>query len=134
MQEGAIDFILGAIVGGFCLSACWGLFWLSVSTVGLIRGTCHWRAVANSLAVLVAPLILGWLFIWFRGTMAVANVAFGLGLLVMPFVVLGLGLRSAPDGQRAGVHMLDGVQHLKNKLLGKHQGCGGCDHEHEGCG
>jgi hypothetical protein len=60
---------------------------------------------------------------------------FGLGLLGMPAVLIGFGLRQAPDGQRAGTHMLDGIRHLKDELLGKHQGCGGCAHEHdsEGC-
>ena len=133
MREGVLDFVLGTVAGGFCLSACWGLFWLSVSTVGMIWRTCSWRVVANSLAVLIAPLMLGWLLFWFRGAMATPNAAFALGLMVMPLILLGFGLRPTPDGQRAGIHMLEGIRHLKDDLLGKHQSCGGCDHEHEGC-
>jgi hypothetical protein len=32
--------------------------------------------------------------------------------------------------------MLAGVRHLMGELLGRHHGCGGCDHEHDngGCG
>ena len=134
MQNGVLNFSLGVVVGGLLISACWGFFWLSISAVGVTRRTCHWRIVLNSLAVLVSPLLLAWLFIWLRGAAPVTTGAFTIGLTVMPFVLVGLGLRRAPDGQRAGARMLDGVWQLRDEILGKHRGCGGCDHEHGGCG
>lgn len=134
MQDGLLNFGVGTIVGGLCLSAGWGLFWLSIAAVGVSRGTCSWRVVLNSLAVLISPLLLAWFVIRLRGIAPITSVSFASGLTVMPFILLGLGLRPGPDGQRAGAHMLDGIWHLKDELLGKHHGCGGCDHEHGGCG
>jgi hypothetical protein len=129
MQEGLLDFGAGTLVGGFVVSACWGLFWLTIGTIGLMRRTCSRQVVLNSLAAFTVPLLLVWAVIWGRGAAHVSSSAFALGLSVMPLVVVGFGLRQAPDGKRAGVHMLDGVRHLKDKLLGRHQECGGCGHE-----
>lgn len=130
-----IDFIVGLLIGGLGLSAAWGLFWCSIGLVGARRGSCSWRIVANSLTVGVIPLVLIIGLWWWAGDAEKTPVSFGIGLLGMPAVLMGFGLRRAPDGQRAGAHMMDGVRHLKDELLGKHQGCGGCAHEHdpEGC-
>ncbi|SLM46332.1 conserved membrane protein of unknown function [Nitrospira japonica] len=138
MQDTIIDFALGAAAGGLGLSLCWGLFWLVVGSIGLTRGTCTWRVVANSALVGGLPLVLGAGLFWARGGIQSTGL-FTLGLLVMPLVLLVLGLRNAPDGQRAGVHVFAGMRHLMEELLGGHRGCGGCDHEHEsgdagGCG
>ncbi len=129
-----VDFIVGLMVGGLGLSALWGWFWLSVSLAGLRRGTCHWRIALNSLTVGVMPLLLMGGVMWWAGG-AGMGMPFGIGLLGMPAVLIGFGLRRAPDGQRAGAHMMSGVRHLRDELLGKHAGCGGCAHEHdqEGC-
>lgn len=136
MQDGFLDFGFGAVVGGLTMSACWGLFWLAIGTIGLTRGTCGWRVVLNSVTVLAVPLLLGCAILWARGASAPYSSAFGSGLLVLPLVLTGFAFRQAPDGQRAGVHLLDGVRNLIDELLGKHKGCGGCSHEHdhEGCG
>lgn len=130
-----LDFIVGLLVGGLGLSAAWGLFWCSIGLVGVSRGSCHWRIVANSLTVGLIPLLFIIGLFWWAGGGGDNPVSFGIGLLGMPAVLMGFGLRRAPDGHRAGAHMLDGVRHLKDELLGKHQGCGGCAHEHdpEGC-
>ena len=58
------------------------------------------------------------------------NVAFVAGLFVLPLLLTGLGLRKAPDGRRVGLHMLEGIRHLRDELLGTHHECGGCDHDH----
>jgi len=136
MQDGFLDFGLGAAVGGLTMSACWGLFWLAIGTIGLTRSTCGWRVVLNSVTVLVVPLLLGCAILWARGTSLPYGSAFASGLLVLPLVLVGFALRQAPDGRRAGVYMLDGVRTLIDDLLGKHNECGGCSHEHdhEGCG
>lgn len=130
-----LDFIVGLLVGGLWLSAIWGWFWLAISVEGVRRGTCHWRIVLNSLTVGVVPLLLMTGLMWGAGGTLAMSMSFGLGLLSMPAVVVGFGLRQAPDGQRAGTHLLSGVRHLRDELLGKHEGCGGCAHAHdeEGC-
>jgi hypothetical protein len=136
MQDAFFDFGLGAVVGGLTMSACWGLFWLAIGTIGLTRGTCGWRVMLNSITVLAVPLLLGCAILWARGASPPYGSAFGSGLLILPLVLTGFAFRQAPDGQRAGVHMLDGVRTLIDELLGKHKACGGCSHEHdhEGCG
>ncbi len=134
MQDGLIDLALGVLCGGLAISSCWGLFWLVVGTVGFSRGAGSARVIQNSVAVMILPLLFLSLLIWLRGPGLRAGLAFGAGLAVIPLVLLGLGIRRAPDGRRAGVHMLDGVRHLMEELLGKHRGCGGCDHDHGGCG
>ena len=130
-----VEFGTGFLIGGLALSAAWGLFWLGVGLTGLRRGTCGTRVVLNSLVVGLVPLALITGLLWWRGAGELAS-SFGVGLLGMPIVLLGLGLRQAPDGHRAGSHMLDGVRQLRDELLGKHHGCGGCSHEHDhaGCG
>ena len=131
MHQALIAFVVGLLVGGLGLSACWGLFWLVIGMVGLTRRTCSWLVVLNSLAVGVVPLILiAGLCWWHRSTSGVSP-AFGVGLLGIPIVLFGFALRQTPDGQRAGTHMLDGVRHLMDELLGKHHDCGGCGHEHD---
>ena len=131
----AVDFGLGVLTGGLALSICWGLFWLIIGTIGIVRRTCGWRVVLNSLIVGVVPLCLAGALLWLRGE-AQRGQAFAAGLPVMPLVLMGFSLRRAQDGQRAGIHMLEGVRHLMGELLGKHRGCGGCSHEHDhgGCG
>jgi hypothetical protein len=138
VQDAIIDFVVGAMAGGLGLSLCWGLFWLVIGSIGLTRGTCTWRVVANSALVGGLPLLLGAGLLWVRGGVQEAWI-FSLGLLTMPLLVIGLGLRKAPDGQRAASHMRAGMRHLMEELLGEHRDCGGCGHEHEagdagGCG
>src|SRR5512144_858032 len=117
MEQGLVDFLVGLLLGGLGLSAGWGLFWLSIGLVGLARGTCSWRIVQNSLTVGVLPLFLMAGLIWWHGEIHGSNPVLLTGLLGMPAVLLLFGLRHAPDGQRAGAHMLDGVRHLREELL-----------------
>lgn len=136
VQDGVVEMVVGILCGGLAISSCWGLFWLAVGTVGFSRGTSSARVILNSVAVMFLPLLFMSLLIWLRGTGPTPGLAFGAGLAVIPLVLVGFGMRRAPDGRRAGVHMLGGVRHLMEELLGKHQGCGGCDekHDHGGCG
>lgn len=130
-----MDFGTGLVIGGLGMSAAWGLFWLAIGLVGLRRGTCSGRVVLNSLLAGLAPMGLIVLLLWWRGVAPEVGL-FGAGLVGMPLLLAGLGCRKAPDGQRAGSHMLGGVRHLKDELLGRHRGCGGCSQEHDygGCG
>src|SRR5262249_54815911 len=91
--------------------------------------TCRWRVPANSIVVGLIPLSLIWALLWLEGAEGNAGV-FATGVTVVPLMLIGLGLRKAPDGQRAGIHMWDGMRHLMEELLGTHKGCcGGCDHQ-----
>ncbi|HET9576029.1 MAG TPA: hypothetical protein VFP04_06490 [Nitrospira sp.] len=131
MRDALIDFGTGAITGGLTLSACWGLFWLVIGTIGLLRGTCGRRVVLNSLTVGLVPLLLVCVLFWMRGAAPLSGAAFAVGLSLMPVMLMGFGLRPVPDGRRAGSHMLEGVRQLMDELLGKHHECGGCGHDHE---
>lgn len=137
MQD-TIDFGMGILAGGLGLSVVWGLFWLVIGTVGFARGSCSWRVVLNSAVVWLIPSCLVLALFWMRGAGQAIGEPFAAGFAIMPLVLIGFGLRRAPDGQRAGSHMLDGVRHLMDELLGKHRGCSGCSHEegheHGGCG
>jgi len=129
MNQEWVAFGAGLFVGGLSLSACWGLFWLAIGTAGLVRGTCGWRVVLNSLTVGAVPLMLIAGLFWWNGGVSGVSSAFGVGMMGMPIVLLGFGLRQAPDGRRAVAHMLDGVRHLMDELLGRHHECGGCGEE-----
>jgi hypothetical protein len=84
----------------------------------------------NSLAVGISPLLLGWGVLLMRAETLSVDTAFVAGLLVMPLTLVGLGFRKASDGRRAGLHVAEGIRHLKDELLGTHRGCGGCGHDH----
>ena len=130
MQHGIIDFGVGVVMGGLALSASWGWLWLVIGTIGLARGVCRLRVVMNSLVVGISPLLLAWGLWWLKPEALSLTAAFVSGLCVMPLFVTGLGLRKAPDGRRAGLHMVDGIGLLKDELLGTHHECGGCGHDH----
>jgi hypothetical protein len=125
-----MDFGMGVILGGLVMSACWGWLWLVIGTIGFARGVCHPRVLVNSAVVGVSPILLGGVLWWMRGEGFSPNVVVAAGLLVMPLMVIGLGLRKASDGRRAGLHMAEGIRHLKDELLGAHHDCEACGHDH----
>jgi hypothetical protein len=128
-MSSALNFAVGALLGGLLLSAAWGLLWLVVGAIGLWRRTCSWRVVANSLVIAVVPLLLAWALLSVPDEVT-PNMVFVAGLLVMPFILAGLALRPVSGGHRAGASMLRGIGLLIDDLLGRHQACGGCDHDH----
>jgi hypothetical protein len=128
-MSSALNFAVGALLGGLVLSAAWGLLWLVVGAIGLWRRTCSWRVVANSVVIAVVPLLLAWALLSVPDEVT-PNMVFVVGLLVMPFILAGLALRPVSGGHRAGASMLRGIGLLINDLLGRHQACGGCDHDH----
>jgi hypothetical protein len=128
-MSSALNFAVGALLGGLLLSAAWGLLWLVVGAIGLWRRTCSWRVVANSLVIAVVPLLLAWALLSVPDEVT-PNMVFVAGLLVMPFILAGLALRPVSGGHRAGASMLRGIGLLVDDLLGRHQACGGCDHDH----
>lgn len=128
-MSSAVNFAVGVLLGGLLLSAAWGLLWLVVGAIGLWRRTCSWRVVANSLVIAVVPLLLAWALLSVPDEVT-PNMVFVVGLLVMPFILAGLALRPVSGGHRAGASMLRGIGLLIDDLLGRHQACGGCDHDH----
>ena len=130
MQHTAMDFGTGVMIGGLALSACWGWLWLVISTMGLVRGVCRLAVVRNSMIVAIIPVLLGWGLWWLRPEAFSPTIAFVAGLFVVPLLLTALGLRKAADGRRAGLHMVEGIRHLKDELLGVHHECGGCGHDH----
>lgn len=130
MSEWIVPFPAGLAVGGLSLSAGWGLFWLGIATVGVARGTCDRRVWLNSLAVGGASLVLAGILLWGLGAAARVGVPFRLGLLGVPLLLLTVACRHAPDGRRAGAHLIEGIRDLAGQLLGRHQPCGGCSEGH----
>ena len=128
-MSSALNFAVGGLLGGLLLSAAWGLLWLVVGAIGLWRRTCNWRVVANSLVIAVVPLLLAWALLSVPDEVT-PDTVFVVGLLVMPFILAGLALRPVSGGHRAGASMLRGIGLLIDDLLGRHQACGGCDHDH----
>ena len=128
-MSSAVNFAVGVLLGGLFLSAAWGLLWLVVGAIGLWRRTCSWRVVANSVVIAVVPLLLAWALLSAPDEVT-PNMVFVAGLLVMPFILAGLALRPISGGHRAGASMLRGIGRLIDDLLGRHQACGGCDHDH----
>ncbi|OQW36647.1 MAG: hypothetical protein A4E19_15075 [Nitrospira sp. SG-bin1] len=133
MTEVLLNGCAGFFTGGLALSAAWGLFWLTISLVGLSRRTCGWRMVFMSVVGGLVPLALAIALVWWVGGLERMTPVFAVGLLGMPTVLAGLWLRRMPDGQRAGTHLAAGARHLMEELLGAHRGCGGCQdgHDHE---
>jgi hypothetical protein len=130
MPQTMVDFGTAVILGGLALSACWGWLWVVIGTVGVARGVCSVRVVMNSLVVGVSPLLLGWGVLLMRAETVSVTTAFVAGLLVMPLTLAGLSFRKAADGRRAGLHVAEGIRHLKDELLGTHHDCAGCGHDH----
>ncbi len=136
MTQVVLELLAGVVTGGLVLSAAWGLFWLAISSVGLSRGTCGWPVVLKSFVGGFVPLCLALVLLWWMGGVERLTSVFAVGLAGMPMVLMGLWLRRMPDGRWAGTHLSAGVRHLRDQLLGRHQGCGGCDegHDHGACG
>jgi hypothetical protein len=128
-MSSAVNFAVGVLLGGLLLSAAWGLLWLVVGAIGLWRRTCSWRVVANSVIIAVVPLLLAWALLSVPDEVT-PNMVFVAGLLVMPFILAGLALRPISGGHRAGASMIRGIGLLIDDLLGRHQACGGCEHDH----
>lgn len=133
MMKLVIDLCVGFLAGGLLISTAWGFFWLVISLVGLTRGTCRGHIVLKSLIGGAVPLALVVALVWWIGGIEHISLWFGVGLVGVPMVLSGMGLRRMPDGQRAVAHLLAGVRHLMSEILGSHQGCGGCQHDHETC-
>ncbi len=130
MAEIAISFVLGLVLGGFGVSACWGLFWSVFALVGVLRGTSKWQVVRASFTAGLVPLLMVVAVIWVMERARLGTWPFWLGVAGVPVTLLGLGLRKLPDGTRVGERLVGGAQTMMDTMLGRHGDCGGCG----GCG
>jgi hypothetical protein len=130
MIETAISFALGLVLGGFGVSACWGLFWSVLAIMGVLRGTSKWQVVRASLTAGLVPLLMVVAVVWMMDSARVATWPFVLGVVGVPVILLGMGLRKLPDGTRVGERLVGGAQTMMDTMLGRHHECGGCGEEH----
>lgn len=130
MIDTAVSCLLGLMVGGFGVSACWGLFWLALAIVGVARGTSGWKVVRASLAAGTVPFLLALTVLWMMDAARVPTWPFLVGVSAVPTILFGLGLRKLPDGTRVGQRLVGGAQTMMDTILGRHGDCGGCG----GCG
>ncbi|SPP65800.1 hypothetical protein [Nitrospira lenta] len=130
MIETAISFALGLVLGGFGVSACWGLFWSGFALVGALRGTSKWQVVRASLTAGLVPLLMVVAVVWMMDGARAGTWPFLLGLAGVPVALLGLGLRKLPDGTRVGERLVGGARTMMDTMMGRHSGCGDCG----GCG
>jgi len=130
MTETAISVVLGLVLGGFGVSACWGLFWSVFALVGAVRGTSKWQVVRASLTAGGVPLLIATAVVWMIDPARLTTWPFLLGIAVVPVTLFGLGLRKLPDGTRVGERLVGGTQTMMDTMLGRHHECGGCGEEH----
>lgn len=130
MIETAISLALGLVLGGFGVSACWGLFWSIFAIVGALRGASKWQVVRASLTAGIVPLLIAVAVVWMMDPGRMGTWSFLLGMVGVPATLLGLGLRKLPDGSRVGERLIGGAQTMMDTMLGRHHGCGGCGEEH----
>ncbi len=130
MIDTIFSFLLGLVCGGLSVSACWGLFWLVLASVGLAKGTSSWKVVRASVIAGAIPAALLGVVGASMDPARVGTWPFVCGVLALPVLLIGLGLRRLPDGTRVAGRLLGGVQMMKDTMLGHHHACGGCGDEH----
>lgn len=131
MVETAISVALGLVLGGFGISACWGLFWSVFAIMGVLRGTSKWTVARASFTAGIVPLLLAAGVVWMIDPARMATWPFLLGVAGVPVTLLGLGLRKLPDGTRVGERLVGGTQTMMDTMLGRHHECGGCGEDHQ---
>lgn|SRR5574340_174534 len=117
----------GLLTGGLGLVLAWGLLWLVVGAVGLMRQTCGWAIVLSSVSssAIAALSITG--VLWVLDVARLSGLAFHIGLMTVPLALLVTGFFRLEDGRRIGPAFVEGSRLMLHQLLGLHQdGCGHC--------
>lgn len=130
MVETGISFAFGVVLGGLAVSACWGLFWLTLASVGLARGTSTWKVVRASAMAAVVPTALFAVACMAVNPARMESWSFLLGVPAVPATLVMLAMRRLPDGTRVGARLIGGAHAMIDTILGRHHECGGCEHEH----
>lgn len=127
MVEAGWSFGAGLLIGGFGLMLAWGLLWLVVGAVGLMRQTCGWAIVLSSVSssAIAALSITG--ILWAVDVARLSGLTFHSGLMTVPLALLVTGFFRLEDGRRIGPAFVEGSRLMLHQLLGVHQeGCGHC--------
>lgn len=127
MVDGGVSFGAGLLIGGFGLMLAWGLLWLVVGSIGLVRQTCGWAILLSSVSssAIAALSMMG--ILWAVDAARLSSPAFQFGLAGVPVTLLVAGFCRLEDGRRIGPAFTEGSRLMLHQLLGLHQeGCGHC--------
>ncbi|MBS0171637.1 MAG: hypothetical protein JSR62_14910 [Nitrospira sp.] len=131
MVETGVSFGVGLLIGGLGVMLGWGLLWLVVGAVGLMRNTCGWAIFMSSVSSSgIAALSLGGL-LWGIDPARLGGHAFYLGLGGIPLALLTAAAFRLEDGRRIGPAFVEGSRMMLHQLLGLHEEGAGCGHCHE---
>ncbi len=127
MVDAGWSFSAGLVIGGFSLMLLWGLLWLIVGTIGLVRQTCGWAVVLSSVSSsIIAGLSIGEVF-WVTDSARFSSPALQVGLMAVPLALVVASFCRLEDGRRIGPSLVEGSRAMLHQLLGLHQeGCGHC--------
>lgn len=127
MVDAGLSFGVGLLIGGLSLMLVWGLLWLAIGGIGLVRQTCGWAIFMSSVSsTAIAGLSMAGLF-WVVDAARLSSVALHLGLAGVPLALLAAGFGRLEDGRRIGPAFVEGSRLMGHQLLGVHEdGCGHC--------
>ncbi len=127
MVDMGMSFGLGLIIGGLSLMLAWGLLWLVVGGIGLVRQTCGWAIFMSSVSsTAIAGLSMAGL-LWLADSARLSSAALQVGLVGVPLALLVAAFCRLEDGRRIGPAFLEGSRLMVHQLLGVHdEGCGHC--------
>ncbi len=131
MVDAGLSFGVGLLIGGLALMLGWGLLWLVVGAIGLVRHTCGWAIFMSSVSsTAIAGGAMAGLF-WAVDAARLSSPALHVGLAGVPLALLVVGFRRLEDGRRIGPAFVEGSRLMLHQLLGVHEEGGGCGHCHE---
>ncbi len=127
MVDAGVSFGAGLLLGGFGLMLAWGLLWLAVGAVGVMRRTCGWTILLSSVSSsVIAALSMTGVF-WVVDVARLSGLAFQVGLMTVPLTLFVTGCFRLEDGRRIGPAFIEGSRLMCRQLLEVHQeGCGHC--------
>lgn len=127
MVDAGLSLGAGLLIGGLGLMLGWGLLWLVVGSIGLVRQTCGWAIFLSSVSsTAIAGLSMAGV-LWGLDPARLSSSALRAGLAVVPLALLVAGFCRLEDGRRVGPAFVEGSRMMLHQLLGLHQdGCGHC--------
>lgn len=127
MVDAGLSFGAGLLISGLGFMSVWGLLWLVVGSIGLVRQTCGWVIVLSSVSSMaIAGLSMAGV-LWAVDAARLSSAALQVGLAVVPLVLLVAAFCRLEDGRRIGPAFVEGSRLMLHQFLGLHQdGCGHC--------
>lgn len=127
MVDAGVSFGAGLLLGGFGLMLTWGLLWLAVGAVGVMRRTCGWAILLSSVSSSAIAALSMTGVLWIVESARLSSLAFHTGLMTVPLALLVTGCFRLEDGRRIGPAFIEGSRLMWQQLLDVHQeGCGHC--------